>query len=181
MFAANPEPEQWTVVDEGWGRRRAADFSTLSEPRNCLEYVSVHHMLGVDAGDRALDVACGSGLAVELARLRGATCAGIDASVRLVAVARLRNPDSDIRVGDMHQLPWRDGDFDVVTSFRGVWGTTPTVVLEMYRCGGTSRSPPGHGRWPHSGWPPRTRSITRRPWCRWAGPVPANASSNPQA
>ena len=64
----------WEMVDEGWGRR-AVDFATLTEPATCREYVVVHHRLGVDAGDRLLDVACGSGLAMELAALRGATCA----------------------------------------------------------------------------------------------------------
>src|SRR5689334_13271405 len=123
---------QWVVVDEGWGRK-AADFATLSEPANCREYVAVHHRLGVDAGDRLLDVACGSGLAIELARLRGVVCSGIDASARLVAVARDRNPHADIRVGDMHALPWDAGSFDVVTSFRGVWGTTPDAVGEIHR------------------------------------------------
>ena len=123
---------QWMLVDEGWGRK-AVDFATLSEPGNCREYVAVHHRLGVDAGDRLLDVACGSGLAIELARLRGAWCSGIDASARLVAVARDRNPDCDIRVGDMHALPWERASFDVVTSFRGIWGTTPRAVAEIHR------------------------------------------------
>ncbi len=93
----------------------------------------MHHLLGIEAGDRLLDVACGSGLAIELGRLRGATCAGIDASARLVAVARSRSGDSDIRIGDMHHLPWEDGAFDVVTSFRGIWGTTPDAVAETHR------------------------------------------------
>jgi SAM-dependent methyltransferase len=119
-------------VDEGWGRK-AVDFSALSEPANCREYVAVHHRLGVDAGDRLLDIACGSGLAIELARLRGASCSGIDASPRLVAVASDRNPDCDIRVGDMHALPWDPASFDVVTSFRGIWGTTPEAVGEIFR------------------------------------------------
>jgi len=123
---------QWTVVDEGWGRR-AVDFAALSEPGNCREYVAVHHRLGVDAGDRLLDVACGSGLALELAGLRGASCCGIDASARLVAVALDRNPGCDIRVGDMNALPWDETSFDVVTSFRGIWGTTPDAVAEIYR------------------------------------------------
>jgi SAM-dependent methyltransferase len=122
----------WEMVDEGWGRR-AVDFATLSEPSNCREYVAVHHRLDVGAGDRLLDVACGSGLAIELARVRGATCAGIDASPRLVAVAKDRNPESDVRVGDMEALPWHDGAFDLVTSFRGIWGTTPTAVEEAHR------------------------------------------------
>ena len=123
---------QWTMVDEGWGRK-AVDFATLSEPGNCREYVAMHHRLGVDAGDRLLDVACGSGLAIELARLRGASGAGIDASARLVAVARDRNPGCDIQVGDMNALPWDAASFDFVTSFRGIWGTTPGAVAEMHR------------------------------------------------
>jgi SAM-dependent methyltransferase len=132
MSGDSRDSNAWTVVDEGWGRE-AVDFSTLSEPSNCREYVALHHLLDVDAGDRLLDVACGSGLAMELAGLRGARCAGIDASARLVAVARLRSPESDIRVGDMHDLPWEEGAFDVVTSFRGVWGTTPDAVAEISR------------------------------------------------
>jgi SAM-dependent methyltransferase len=123
---------QWTLVDEGWGRK-AVDFATLGEPSNCREYVALHHLLRIDDGDRLLDVACGSGLALELARLQGAAIAGIDASPRLVAVARDRNPDGDIRVGDMRALPWADGTYDVVTSFRGVWGTTPEVMGELGR------------------------------------------------
>ncbi len=123
---------QWRGVDEGWGRH-AVEFATLCEPTNCREYVAVHHRLGVGHGDRMLDVACGAGLALEMAALRGARCAGIDASPRLVAVARDCSPDADLRVGDMQDLPWDDGSFDVVTSFRGIWGTTPRAVAEVYR------------------------------------------------
>ena len=91
MTRPGTDTPQWVMADEGWGRK-AVDFATLSEPGNCREYVAVHHRLGVDAGDRLLDVACGSGLAIELARVRGALCSGVDASARLVAVARDRNP-----------------------------------------------------------------------------------------
>lgn len=129
---STPLDESWRGVDEGWGRR-AVDFSTLSEPANCREYVALHHRLGVGTGERLLDVACGAGLAIELAGLRGALCAGIDASERLIAVARDRNPGADLRVGDMHALPWDDGAFDVVTSFRGIWGTTLDALAEVRR------------------------------------------------
>ena len=132
MTTPSTDLPQWAMVDEGWGRK-AVDFATLSEPGNCREYVYMHHRLGVDAGDRLLDVACGSGFALEMARLRGASCSGIDASARLVAVARYRNPDCDIRVGDMHALPWDPASFDVATSFRGIWGTTPRAVAEIHR------------------------------------------------
>jgi SAM-dependent methyltransferase len=132
MTMPSTKTPQWATVDEGWGRN-VVDFATLWEPGNCREYLAVHHRLGVDAGDRLLDVACGSGLAIELARLRGASCAGIDASARLVAVARQRSPECDIRVGDMNALPWEPASFDVVTSFRGIWGTTPGAVAEIHR------------------------------------------------
>ena len=126
------DEDQWRGVDEGWGRK-AVEFAALAEPSNSREYVTIHHRLGVGAGDRLLDVACGSGLAVELAGLRGAVCAGIDASPRLIAVAKDRSPTADLRVGDMNALPWDDNTFDVVTSFRGIWGTTPHAVAEVLR------------------------------------------------
>ncbi|MCW2586978.1 MAG: Methyltransferase type 11, partial [Frankiales bacterium] len=78
--------DDWRGVDEGWGRK-AVDFATMSEPGNCREYVALHQHLRVGADDRVLDIACGAGLAVELAAARGARCAGLDAAERLVAVA----------------------------------------------------------------------------------------------
>jgi SAM-dependent methyltransferase len=124
--------QDWRVVDEGWGRR-AVDFATLCEPAQCREYLALHQQLGVGSGDRVLDLACGAGLAIELAEARGATCAGIDASPRLIAVARDRAPQADLRVGDIHALPWDDASFDAVTSFRGIWGTTPDALAEVHR------------------------------------------------
>src|ERR1700726_4808521 len=105
MTRLGTDSPPWAVVDEGWGRK-AVDFATLSEPGNCREYVTMHHRLGVHAGDRLLDVALG---------------------------ARDRNPGCDIRVGDMHALPWDPASFDLVTSFRGIWGTTPEAVAEIHR------------------------------------------------
>ncbi|MEO5652339.1 MAG: methyltransferase domain-containing protein [Marmoricola sp.] len=123
---------QWQLVDEGWGRK-VVDFATLAEPSQCREYVALHHQLAVDKDERLLDLACGAGLALELASLRGARCAGIDASPRLIKVARDRLPGADIRVGDMQALPWEDASFEVVTSFRGIWGTTPQALDEAHR------------------------------------------------
>ncbi len=124
--------DQWLTVDEGWGRR-AVDFATLLEPSACREYVAMHQHLDVREGDRVLDSACGAGLALELARARGAAVSGIDASARLVAIARDRLPGADLRVGDMAALPWADGSFDVVTSFRGLWATTHQALGEARR------------------------------------------------
>ncbi len=123
---------QWQLVDEGWGRR-AAEFATLMEPAAVREYLHVHRMLGVGPGTALLDMACGSGLAVELARLQGAAVAGVDASARLAAVAALRNPGCRIAVGDMAEPFFPAGSFDVVTSFRGIWATTPAAMAQARR------------------------------------------------
>ena len=71
----------WGMVDEGWGRA-VREFAALSEPQNCREYVAVHQRLGVAAGDRILEVACGSELALELAGARGAACGRIPPASR---------------------------------------------------------------------------------------------------
>jgi SAM-dependent methyltransferase len=129
---ADTPGQDWRVVDEGWGRR-AVDWATLCEPAQCREYLAIHQLLGVGPGDRLLDLACGAGMAVELATIRGARCAGIDASPRLVAIAKDRAPEADLRIGDMLALPWDDASFDVITSFRGIWGTTPDALAEASR------------------------------------------------
>jgi SAM-dependent methyltransferase len=64
-------------------------------------------------------VACGPGLAAQLAAERGAEVAGIDAAEASIAIARERTPRGDFQVGDMEALPWPDATFDAVTSFNG--------------------------------------------------------------
>ncbi len=39
MSRSPDDSTAWAMVDEGWGRK-AADFSALSEPGNCREYVA---------------------------------------------------------------------------------------------------------------------------------------------
>ena len=123
----------WEMVDEGWGRK-AVDFATVAEPSSCREYVFVHSRLGLGRGGPGAR----RGVRVRAGHRAGAACvvrgaSGIDASPRLVAIARFRNPESDIRVGDMSALPWDDASFDVATSFRGIWGTTPEAMAEIRR------------------------------------------------
>jgi SAM-dependent methyltransferase len=122
----------WMQVDEGWGRK-AVDYAYLFEAQMWPEYIELLNACGVDESTRMLDVACGPGLAVRLAHERGALVAAIDASPRLVAVARVRTPGADLRVGDMFHLPWPDAVFDVVTSFRGIWGGCEAALAEAVR------------------------------------------------
>lgn len=101
-----------------WGAE-ARDYSTLVEGFFRPLYERVLDETGVRPGTTLLDVACGPGLAAQLAARRGASVAGLDAAETSIAIARERTPQGDFRVGDMEALPWPAAAFDVVTSFNG--------------------------------------------------------------
>jgi SAM-dependent methyltransferase len=89
--------------------------------------------LGIRAGERVLDVACGSGnLAVPAARA-GARVTGVDIAPNLVAIARQRAiaEGLDIRFeeGDAESLPYPSAGFDtVVTMFGAMFALRPDLV-----------------------------------------------------
>ncbi|MEE8302002.1 MAG: class I SAM-dependent methyltransferase [Candidatus Tectomicrobia bacterium] len=122
----------WQDVDAGWGRR-AIEAAYLFENMHWREYLHLFDQTDVSRGTRYLDIACGSGLAVQLACERGATATGLDASKRLGAIAAARAPQADIRIGDMFNLPFDDNSFDVATSFRGIWGNCLDALREARR------------------------------------------------
>jgi SAM-dependent methyltransferase len=105
-----------TVNGDLWGTR-ARDWSELQEGQHRDAYVSVLDRLAVGHGISLLDVGCGSGMAAQMAATRGAAASGIDASDALLAIARERTPGGDFRVGEIEDLPFADGSFDVVTGF----------------------------------------------------------------
>lgn len=80
-------------------------------------YRRVLEATGVGPGTSVLDVGCGAGRFCRMAADRGATVAGIDAAPGLIAIAKERTPEGDLRVGDMEALPWDDDSFDLVTGF----------------------------------------------------------------
>lgn len=79
----------------------------------------------IRAGERVLDVACGTGNTALVARARGAEVTGLDLTPELLAVAQKRAADEgydDItwKAGDAEALPFPDGAFDVVVSSCGL-------------------------------------------------------------
>jgi SAM-dependent methyltransferase len=115
-----------------WGAR-SLDWAHLAEISARDVYLHVLDETSVQRGVSVLDIACGAGLALAMAASRGARVAGIDASERLLAVAKCRTPDADLRRGDMRNLPWPENSFDVITSFNGVWATNQDVIHEAAR------------------------------------------------
>ncbi|MBV9594909.1 MAG: class I SAM-dependent methyltransferase, partial [Actinobacteria bacterium] len=116
-----------------WGAK-AQDWSELTEPGQIPFYEAVFDALQVGPQTRLLDVGCGAGLALQLARKRGVDVAGLDASEGLLAVARERNPEADIRLGDLEQLPFPDATFTAATSFNAVqYAADPAAALRELR------------------------------------------------
>jgi demethylmenaquinone methyltransferase/2-methoxy-6-polyprenyl-1,4-benzoquinol methylase len=66
-------------------------------------------------GDRVLDVACGTGDLVELARARGAHVTGIDFAAGMLAVAGRRGLRGSVARGDALALPLADAATDAIT------------------------------------------------------------------
>ena len=130
---ARDEPtHDWGEAGEAWGSR-ADDWSCLYEHYSLDILLAIYSRLLPGEHTTLLDIACGSGLALRLARATGATVAGIDASAELIAVARNRVPDGDLRVGSMFELPWPDASFDAAVSINGIWGGCEEALDEAYR------------------------------------------------
>ena len=94
---------------------------------------------GVRAGQRVLDVACGTGVAAITAARLGADVCGIDLTPELLARARENSAIAEVpidwRQGDAEQLPYDDTGFDVVLSqFGHIFAPRPEIATrEMLR------------------------------------------------
>ena len=126
------------VQGELWGAR-AREWADLQEGMFAPFYDAAFDAADVAQGTALLDVGCGAGLALTLADKRGAKVSGLDAAPALVAIAKSRLPDADIRVGEIEELPFTDGSFDVVTGFNSFQYAADRVhaMAEAKRVAGT--------------------------------------------
>jgi len=109
-----------------WGAR-PEDWA-LSEDQQLPTYEAALERVGLDRGQRVLDIGCGVGSFLRLVSKRGADPVGLDASEELVALARRRLPEADIRLGEMERLPFGDDEFDLVTGFNAFFFATDIVA-----------------------------------------------------
>ena len=90
---------------------------------NSVMTAGMHHrwreravdLAAVGPGDRALDVATGTGDLALALRRRGAEVVGVDFSERMLELAREKAPEVRFEAGNALELPYGDGDFDAVT------------------------------------------------------------------
>jgi SAM-dependent methyltransferase len=116
------------------------------------------HVIGfanVGAGNKVLDVGCGTGVVAITAALRGASVSGVDLTPELLEHARENEKIAgcgpiEWTEGDAERLPYPDESFDVVVSqFGHMFSPRPDVALaEMRRV-----LKPG-GRIAFATWPP---------------------------
>ena len=104
------------IQGELWGVR-ARDWADLQEASFRPVYAAAFTAAGVGPGSAVLDVGCGAGLSLQVARDMGATVSALDASAALLEIAKSRCPGADIRQGEIEELPFADRAFDVTTGF----------------------------------------------------------------
>lgn len=119
----------FTVAAEAYGRFMGTYAAALAE-----KFVP---LLGVEQGQRALDVGCGPGeLTAQLVQRLGADAVvAIDPSEPFVEAARQRLPGADIRQGVAESLPFADDSVDAAGSQLVVHFMTDPVagLAEMAR------------------------------------------------
>jgi SAM-dependent methyltransferase len=97
---------------------------------------------------RALDVACGTGLACRfvLDRWPGLNLVGTDISPAMVTTAAELVPDTRFEIASVFHLPFADGEFDLVTALDGLLAPAELLrvlhrkgrLLIVYSRGGTT-------------------------------------------
>ena len=120
--------------DGSWGPA-ARDWAAAQEGTMSPIFKAVLARVGVGPGKAVLDVGCGTGLFCLLASRMGAEVAGIDASPGQIEVARERLPNADLRQGEMDELPFDSGVYDLVSCCNALQYSTDTLqaLREMIR------------------------------------------------
>ncbi|WP_406645204.1 methyltransferase domain-containing protein [Aliisedimentitalea scapharcae] len=91
--------------------------------------------VGAGAGSQALDLCCGQGIVAAGLHQAKADVTGLDFSPAMLDLARERVPGVTFVEGDAMQLPFEDGQFDVVTIGFGILHVpdAPQVLAQAHR------------------------------------------------
>lgn len=133
---------------EGWGLFQPIEMVTLQCAPPLVAFAEV------SAGQKVLDVGCGTGVVAITAARQGAIVSGLDLSPKLLEHAKANTALAQLSIdyleGDVEQLPYANNSFDVVLSqFGHMFAPRPELALaEMLRV-----LKPG-GKIAFSTWPP---------------------------
>jgi SAM-dependent methyltransferase len=117
------QPDYQAVTETQRATWASGDFHEIAR-QNVVMAEALCEAADLHAGQRVLDVACGSGTAALVAARRYCDVAGIDYVPALIERGRDRATaeglEVDLRVADAQALPFADARFDVVLSVYGV-------------------------------------------------------------
>jgi ubiquinone/menaquinone biosynthesis C-methylase UbiE len=91
-------------------------YERIHAPRLAEPARDLVQLAGVGAGSRVLDVGAGTGVAAQAAVAVGGTAVGIDESIGMLRVGRGARPEIRSAAAEAIDLPFRDGQFDVVVA-----------------------------------------------------------------
>jgi SAM-dependent methyltransferase len=92
--------------------RWAAIYDDAADPMFEYEQAAVRSVIDTLPIGRALDAACGTGRHLTYLRMLGHEVAGFDLCPQMLALARAKAPDVDLRIAKLEEVPWSDGSFD---------------------------------------------------------------------
>jgi ubiquinone/menaquinone biosynthesis C-methylase UbiE len=82
---------------------------------------------------KLLDVACGTGTYLEIARKFGANAVGCDISENMIRICKNKGIDN-VFVNDYHMLPFKDGTFDLILCINAIhYSDNPKVAINEMR------------------------------------------------
>jgi ubiquinone/menaquinone biosynthesis C-methylase UbiE len=111
-----------------------------------------------------LDVACGTGTLLEMAGKKGLECYGIDLSEGMLAEAKRKVPEAEIRQASYYEIPYSEESFDYGVATKALSGDhidARKVLIEMTRvCKG--------GGWVYiAEWPKAEKETVRERLVVW--------------
>jgi ubiquinone/menaquinone biosynthesis C-methylase UbiE len=86
----------------------------LGSAAHRIETQMIAQAAGPRAGERALDVGCGTGIYTRWLTDLGLVVTGIDRDPVMLAAARRKVPSAQFHHADAHRLPFADAEFDLV-------------------------------------------------------------------
>ena len=86
----------------------------LGSAAHRIETQMITQAAGPRAGERALDVGCGTGIYTRWLTDLGLVVTGIDRDPVMLAAARRKVPSAEFQHADAHRLPFADAAFDLV-------------------------------------------------------------------